>query len=64
MNSLNRQSQNIDRSSSPGLNGTTGLRRNGSRPGGHGKVGGSISRVTELSRRTMASDAEDEVVER
>jgi len=61
VNNFNRQS---DRSSSPGLNGASGLRRNGSRPGGTHAKRGSVSRVTELSRRTMASDAEDEVVDR
>ncbi|KAI0923819.1 hypothetical protein AcV5_009263 [Taiwanofungus camphoratus] len=64
VNNLNRQSIG-SRPASPGLNGgATGLHRAGSRTiGGHGKRS-SISRVSEFSRRTMASDAEDEVVEK
>lgn len=57
------------RAASPGLSGTGtnasgALGRSGSRAyGAHAKKG-SVSRVAEFSRRTMASDAEDEVVEK
>ncbi|OSX64294.1 hypothetical protein POSPLADRAFT_1065539 [Postia placenta MAD-698-R-SB12] len=67
VSSLNRQSTGGSRPGSPGVNGggATGLSRNSSRTygGGHAKRG-SISRVSEFSRRTMASDAEDEVVDK
>ncbi|KAI0766927.1 hypothetical protein BD413DRAFT_480506 [Trametes elegans] len=65
VSALNRQS--IVRPNSPGSppgsangNGGANLRRAGSRTVGKR---GSISRVSELSRRTMASDAEDEVLQ-
>ena len=67
---LNRQSL-VGRPSSPGsppgtangngnTGGATGLKRHGSRTM---SKRGSISRVSELSRRTMASDAEDEIIQ-
>ncbi|CCM00260.1 uncharacterized protein FIBRA_02290 [Fibroporia radiculosa] len=53
------------RPGSPGVGANGGLSRVGSRTygGGHSKRS-SISRVSEFSRRTVASDAEDEVFER
>ncbi|KAH9935934.1 uncharacterized protein BXZ73DRAFT_89427 [Epithele typhae] len=63
--SLNRQSL-VGRPASPGAlpegmgNGASGLKRQGSRTM---TKRSSISRVSELSRRTMASDAEDEIVQ-
>ncbi|OCH93651.1 hypothetical protein OBBRIDRAFT_790007 [Obba rivulosa] len=66
VSNLNRQSVGA-RPGSPGTNGSGGganLSRVGSRTvGGHGKRG-SVSRVSEFSRRTIASDAEDEILDK
>ncbi|KAH9945710.1 hypothetical protein B0H21DRAFT_860177 [Amylocystis lapponica] len=64
VSNLNRQSIG-SRPASPGSPGVgASLSRAGSRTYGAHAKRSSISRVTEFSRRTMASDAEDEVVEK